>query len=62
MIVFKKPPFKLEEQGWGEFDMGLTLSLAEKSGTKDLAHDLHFQSPKYEVKHVVVSPITLFRG
>jgi transcription initiation factor TFIID/TFIIF subunit len=60
MIAFKKAPFKLEEQGWGEFDMGLVISFAEKSGTKELAHDLNFQSPKYEVKHVVVSSITYF--
>lgn len=53
--VFKKPPFKLEEQGWGEFDMAIMLSFAEKSGTKELAHDLHFQAPKYETTHVVVN-------
>ena len=52
--AFKKPPFKLEEQGWGEFDMAITLHFAEKSGTKELAHDLHFQAPKYETTHVVV--------
>jgi len=50
---FKKPPFKLEEQGWGEFDMLVTLHFAEKGGSKDLAHDLHFQSAKYETTHVV---------
>jgi hypothetical protein len=54
-IDFKKPPFKLEEQGWGEFDMLVTLHFAEKGGSKDLAHDLHFQSAKYETTHVVVS-------
>jgi transcription initiation factor TFIID/TFIIF subunit len=53
---FKKPPFKLEEQGWGEFDMGVQLHFAEKGGSKDLAHDLHFQVPKYEITHVVVCP------
>jgi transcription initiation factor TFIID/TFIIF subunit len=51
---FKKPPFKLEEQGWGEFDMSVTLHFAEKGGTKELAHDLNFQQPKYEISHVVV--------
>jgi len=55
MSDFKKPPFKLEEQGWGEFDMAITLHFAEKGGTKDIAHDLHFQAPKYETTHVVVS-------
>ena len=57
--AFKKPPFKLEEQGWGEFDMSITLSFAEKSGTKDLTHDLHFQAPKYETTHVVVLTLSL---
>jgi len=53
-LDFKKPPFKLEEQGWGEFDMAITLHFAEKGGTKELAHDLHFQQPKYEISHTVV--------
>lgn len=51
---FKKSPFKLEEQGWGEFDMGVTLHFAEKGGTKELGHDLHFQAPKYEITHSLV--------
>jgi transcription initiation factor IIF auxiliary subunit len=36
--------------------MLITLHFAEKGGTKDLAHDLHFQSPKYEITHLVVGP------
>lgn len=47
--------------------MAITLHFAEKSGTKELAHDLHFQAPKYETTHVVVRPkhvpqLTLFRN
>jgi len=53
-LAFKKPPFKLEENGWGEFDMSIVLTYAEKSGTKTIAHDLHFQAAKYEVTHVLV--------
>jgi hypothetical protein len=34
--------------------MSIVLTYAEKSGTKDITHDLHFQSPKYEVTHVLV--------
>lgn len=34
--------------------MGVTLHYAEKGGTKDLAHDLHFQQPKYEITHTLV--------
>ena len=47
--------------------MAITLHFSEKSGTKELAHDLHFQAPKYETTHVVVplelvdSPTDLFR-
>ena len=37
--------------------MAITLHFAEKSGTKDLAHDLHFQAAKYELTHVVVCRI-----
>jgi transcription initiation factor TFIID/TFIIF subunit len=54
LVAFKKPPFKLEEKGWGEFDMSIVLTYAEKNGTKTIAHDLHFQAPKYEVTHVLV--------
>ena len=54
ILDFKKPPFKLEEQGWGEFDMLLTLHYAEKAGTKELSHDLNFQLPKYEIIHTLV--------
>jgi transcription initiation factor IIF auxiliary subunit len=57
LIAFKKPPFKLEEKGWGEFDMSIVLTYAEKNGTKTIAHDLHFQSPKYEVTHVLVQAL-----
>jgi transcription initiation factor TFIID/TFIIF subunit len=53
-LDFKKPPFKLEEQGWGEFDMALVLHYAEKGGQKTISHDLNFQAPKYENTHVLV--------
>jgi transcription initiation factor IIF auxiliary subunit len=36
--------------------MAVTLHYAEKGGTKDLAHDLHFQQPKYEITHILVCP------
>ena len=34
--------------------MQITLQFAEKGGTKELTHDLHFQAPKYEITHVLV--------
>jgi hypothetical protein len=52
--AFKKPPFRIDEQGWGEFDMTIVLSAAHKGGEHTLSHDLNFQSERYEAKHQVV--------
>ncbi|RMD45019.1 hypothetical protein DV735_g30, partial [Chaetothyriales sp. CBS 134920] len=47
---FTKPPFRVAEDGWGEFELGIELhDAAGKSHS--LSHDLNFQSSKYEVKH-----------
>jgi|SRR5579859_3159442 len=54
--VLKRPPFKVEEEGWGEFDLGVTLHYVEKEGTKELTHDLNFQDSKYESPHKLVRP------
>lgn len=51
--TFKKPPFKIEEKGWGEFDMTIVLTAAHKGGDHPLEHDLNFQSERYEAKHTV---------
>ncbi|KAF2740170.1 transcription initiation factor TFIID subunit 14 [Polyplosphaeria fusca] len=51
--TFKKPPFKIEEKGWGEFDMTIVLTGAHKGGDHPLEHDLNFQSERYEAKHTV---------
>lgn len=53
--AFKRPPFRIEEEGWGEFDMEIVLTAAEKGGEHSLPHDLNFQSERYEAKHNVVS-------
>lgn len=53
-IVFKKPPFRIDEQGWGEFDMTIVLTAAHKGGEHSLNHDLNFQAERYEAKHQVV--------
>ena len=53
-IAFKKPPFRIDEQGWGEFDMSIVLTAAHKGGEHTLQHDLNFQSERYEAKHQVV--------
>jgi transcription initiation factor IIF auxiliary subunit len=53
--AFKRPPFRIEEEGWGEFDMEIILTALEKGGEHSLPHDLNFQSERYEAKHNVVS-------
>ena len=53
-IVIKRQPFKLEERGWGEFDMEVVLHGADKGGDHLIRHDLNFQKPKYEITHVIV--------
>lgn len=53
--IFKKPPFRIEEKGWGEFDMQITLSALHKGGEFPLHHDLNFSHGEYEAKHTIVS-------
>ncbi len=53
-IVIKKVPFKIQEEGWGEFDMEIVLSAVDKGGDHALAHDLNFQTERYEAKHPIV--------
>ena len=54
-LVFSAPPFRITEEGWGEFDMTIVLSGVEKGGDHSIVHDLNFQSGRYEAKHVIVS-------
>jgi transcription initiation factor IIF auxiliary subunit len=51
--TFKRPPFRIEEEGWGEFDMEIILTPIEKGGEHSLPHDLNFQSERYEARHNV---------
>lgn len=53
----KKSPFKIEEQGWGEFELGITLSFVDKAGDRKIAHDLNFRTERYEVDHVIHCPL-----
>lgn len=57
--TFKKPPFKIDEEGWGEFDMQITLSTLHRGGDHTVSHDLNFLQERYESRHVIVSLITL---
>ncbi|CAI6332768.1 unnamed protein product [Periconia digitata] len=51
--TFKKPPFRIEEKGWGEFDMNIVLTGAHRGGDHTINHDLNFQAEKYEAVHAV---------
>ena len=55
-LAFKTPPFRIQEEGWGEFDMLLVLTPKDKGADITIAHDLNFQSEHYETKHPIVSP------
>lgn len=55
----KTPPFKVEEQGWGEFDIPITIHLVGlngKLGERKLNHDLNFLKEKYTIDHVITIP------
>ncbi|KAJ5678008.1 Transcription initiation factor TFIID subunit 14 [Penicillium maclennaniae] len=49
--VQSTPPFRISEEGWGEFDMQIEF-VADKSHI--IQHDLNFAQERYESKHVVV--------
>ena len=55
--AFKSPPFRIQEEGWGEFDMVLVLTPKDKGADITVAHDLNFQSEHYETKHSIVSSL-----
>jgi len=50
-----QPPFRVEEEGWGEFDMTIGLTQLGKGELEAVAHDLNFQKERYESRHEVVS-------
>lgn len=49
--AFKEPPFRIEEKGWGEFDLTIVLHLADRGGDQTVLHDLNFTKNRYEVVH-----------
>ncbi|GFF40922.1 hypothetical protein IFM46972_06366 [Aspergillus udagawae] len=49
--TFKNPPFRISEEGWGEFDLQIGLTAADKEHF--LTHDLNFAQSRYESKHVI---------
>lgn len=53
-LAVKKPPFRIEEEGWGEFDMEIVLTAVDKGGDHSVGHDLNFREEKYVTKHPIV--------
>ncbi|KAJ5489005.1 Transcription initiation factor TFIID subunit 14 [Penicillium diatomitis] len=49
---FQKTPFRIQEEGWGEFDMTIDL-VADKTHT--IRHDLNFAQERYEAKHTIAN-------
>lgn len=54
--TFTEPPFRIEEQGWGGFELLISAHLLEKGGEKKITHDLHFMKDAYEIDHVIQVP------
>ncbi|QSZ36977.1 hypothetical protein DSL72_009069 [Monilinia vaccinii-corymbosi] len=51
--TFTEPPFRCENEGWGEFDMTIELFTTPTGGKHSLAHDLNFSKTRYEAKHTI---------
>lgn len=54
--VIKTPPFRIAEEGWGEFEMLVTMTPIgnPKGGEVTVVHDLNFAQEMYESFHTVV--------
>ena len=51
-LAFKKPPFRVAEDGWGEFE--LRIDLKDLSGKPhNVVHDLNFANARYETKQII---------
>ncbi|KAI9698712.1 MAG: hypothetical protein M1836_003822 [Candelina mexicana] len=50
---FKHPPFRIEEEGWGEFDIEVVFTAMDKGGDHSIQHDLNFATNRYEAKHTI---------
>lgn len=43
----RQPPFLIEEEGWGEFEMQIVFTIAERGGEQTVNHDLNFAQERY---------------
>lgn len=59
IVVMRNVPFRIEEKGWGEFEMLVTMTPvgAPKGGDTTIVHDLNFASERYDATHSVVSSV-----
>lgn len=58
--TLKLAPFRVEEQGWGEFDIPIAVHLVGlpgKQGERKFNHDLNFLQETYTVDHPVLIPL-----
>lgn len=63
--TLKQQPFKVEEQGWGEFDIPIAvhiLGIPGKAGERKIQHDLNFLQEKYVNDHVISIPVSPTRN
>lgn len=57
--TLKTQPFKVEEQGWGEFDIPITVhivGLSGKQSERKFNHDLNFLQETYTLDHTISIP------
>jgi len=57
LLAKRDPPFRLSEEGWGEFEMQLIMSPVGKGADQVVAHDLNFSVARYEAVHDLVREI-----
>lgn len=63
--VIKQQPFRIEEKGWGEFDIPIAihiLGIQGKTGERKFQHDLNFLQEKYHNDHVISIPVSPTRN
>ncbi|KAJ2893032.1 hypothetical protein MKZ38_009125 [Zalerion maritima] len=51
--AFHEPPFRCQNEGWGEFALTVDCYTTEKGGKSTIEHDLNFGAPKYENIHTI---------
>ncbi|KAJ1722538.1 transcription factor TFIIF complex subunit Tfg3, partial [Coemansia biformis] len=55
--VVRRPPFRVEEEGWGEFDLVVIVHFVNCPEPLQFIHDLNFHEGElYEKKHHLVRP------